>query len=173
MFCRATNKCVIIVNLSVKLNRRKFLVNAWAGLAVVAGAGACAPNIDRRGYLPRAADLQKVQLGMSKAEVESILGSPSTTATINFSGDSYYYISSTVEQQAFFDPTVTDRKIFAVRFDQGDQVANFANYGLEDGRIIDFNTRKTPTRGKEFTILQQLFSNLGGGGPVPAPGSKF
>lgn len=124
---------------------------------------ACTPTIDHRGYLPRAGDLQKVTPGMSKTEVQALLGSPSTTATVNFSGDSYYYISSRVETQGFLDPKETERNIFAIRFDQLDQVQSFAQYTLEDGRIIDVNTRKTPTRGREFTILQQLFGNIGAG----------
>jgi hypothetical protein len=50
-------------------------------------------------------------------------------------------------------------------------VQSFGNYGLEDGQIIDFNTRKTPTRGRDFTILQQLFQNLGRFTPnTKAPG---
>ena len=150
-------------------SRRGFAKALFAGgmLALVA---ACTPQIDHRGYLPRAGDLQKITYGMSKSEVQGILGSPSTTATINFAGDSYYYISSTVEQQAFFDPKETDRKVFAIRFDRDDRVQSFANYGLQDGRIIDINSRKTPTRGRELTILQQLFANIGAGGLAGQPG---
>lgn len=121
----------------------------------------CSPVIDYRGYLPKGEDIQKIRSGMSKTEVEALLGSPSTTATINTSGDSYYYISSTVENIAFFAPKVTDREILAVRFDTEDRVQKFAHYGLEDGKIINFISRETPTRGKELGILQQLFQNLG------------
>jgi outer membrane protein assembly factor BamE (lipoprotein component of BamABCDE complex) len=141
-------------------SRRRFLTLMTASV-VVGFTAACTPTIDHRGYLPRAGDLQKITPGMSKTEVEAILGSPSTTATINSTGDSYYYISSKVETQGFFDPKETERKIFAVRFDQLDQVQSFAQYGLEDGQIIDLNSRKTPTRGREYTILQQLFGNIG------------
>lgn len=98
---------------------------------------------------------------MPKAEVEALLGSPSTTATVNVTGDSYYYISSVVEQRSFLEPKEIDRKVLAVRFDQFEQVESFAHYGLEDGRIININSRKTPTRGKELSVLQQLFSNIG------------
>jgi len=126
---------------------------------------ACSPTIDHRGYLPRAGDLQRVSPGMSKTEVQALLGSPSTTATVNRTGDSYYYISSRVETQGFFKPKETERSIFAIRFDQIDQVQSFAQYTLEDGQIIDVNSRKTPTRGREFTILQQLFGNIGAGLP--------
>jgi outer membrane protein assembly factor BamE (lipoprotein component of BamABCDE complex) len=134
----------------------------FASVAVIAaGLMSCSPIVDYQGYLPKGEDMQKIQSGMSKTEVEAILGSPSTTATINTSGDSYYYISSTIEQTAFFKPKVTDRQIFAVRFDRDDRVEKFANYGLEDGVIVDFISRETPTRGKELGVLQQLFQNLG------------
>ncbi len=105
---------------------------------------------------------------MSKTEVQALLGSPSTTATINYSGDSYYYISSKIETQGFMDPKETERTIFAIRFDQLEQVQSFAQYSLQDGQVINISSRKTPTRGRELTILKQLFSNIGG----KLPGSK-
>ena len=79
-----------------KPSRRLFLV-----AAVSAMAAACQPTIDFRGYQARGGDLEKVQVGMPKSEVEALLGSPSTKASIALQGDSYYYISSKVEQTAF------------------------------------------------------------------------
>ncbi len=142
---------------------RKRLVLTLAMVLATGFTAACTPTIDRRGYLPKAGDLQRVSPGMSKTEVTALLGSPSTTATINFTGDSFYYISSKVETQGFLDPKETERSIFAIRFDQIDQVQSFAQYTLEDGQIINVNSRKTPTKGREFTILQQLFGNIGSG----------
>ncbi len=146
---------------AINPSRRQFLTGL-AGIAALSLVSACTPTIDHRGYLPRAGDLQRVRPGMSKSEVEGLLGSPSTTATINNSGDSYYYISSKFETSGVFDPVETERSVFAIRFDQFDQVQSFAQYGLQDGQIVDINTRKTPTRGRELTILQQIFSNVGG-----------
>ena len=77
-------------------------------------------------------------------------------------------VSSVVEQRAFFEPTEVDRKVLAVRFNGEDQVESFAHYGLEDGQIVNFSNRKTPTRGKELSVLQQLFSNIG---KFDAPGT--
>lgn len=140
-----------------------------AALMTLSSVPACTSYVDYRGYLPRQADLERVQVGMAKTEVEALLGSPSTTATVNYAGDSYYYISSVVQERGFLDPVETDRKIFAVRFDQTDRVQSFANYGLEDGQIIDFNSRKTPTRGREYTFLQQMFGNIGSFTPNQTP----
>lgn len=131
---------------------------------------ACSPVIDHRGYLPRSQDVQKLQVGMSKTEVESLLGSPSTTATINTAGDSYYYVSSIVEQKPITGADVKDRQVIAVRFDYEDRVQNFAHYGLEDGRIIDFISRETPTKGREQSLLREFFGNLGKFEPGAAAG---
>ena len=132
-------------------------------LAVLAN---CSPVVDHRGYLPRQGDMENLQQGMSKVEVEALLGSPSTTATVNLSGDSYYYISSVVEQRAFLRPKEVERQVVAIRFDENNQVESFAHYGLEDGRVINFSSRETPTRGREMGILQQLLSNAGNVSPV-------
>ncbi len=149
---------------SIRLSRRAALLGLLA-------LGACTPTVLHHGYLPRKGDLEKIHEGMSKAEVEAILGSPSTTATIASQGDSYYYISSTVEQKAFLKPQETDRKVFAVRFDQNGLVRSFALYGLEDGQVVNISSRKTPTRGRELTILQQIFSNVGNfSAPKTPPG---
>ncbi len=150
-------------NSATSTSRRLFIC-ALAASAI----SACTPQIDHRGYLPRAGDLQKISPGMSKTEVQALLGSPSTTATINYSGDSYYYISSKIETQGFMDPKETERQIFAIRFDELEQVQSFAQYSLQDGQVINISSRKTPTRGRELTILKQLFSNIGG----KLPGSK-
>ena len=144
---------------------------ALAGLLVLAAAvlANCSPVVDHRGYLPRQGDMQNLQPGMSKVEVEALLGSPSTTATINVAGDSYYYISSVVEERAFLRPKEVERQVVAIRFDQNDQVESFGHYGLEDGRVVNFSNRETPTRGRELTILQQLISNAGNVAPIPTP----
>ncbi len=124
---------------------------------------ACQPEINHRGYIAKAGALSQVSEGMSKAEVEGILGSPSTTASINFQGDSYYYITSITQARSFLKPVETDRQIIAVRFDKQDRVASLAQYGLQDGRIINVATRKTPVVGSEFSLLQELFKGVTAG----------
>jgi outer membrane protein assembly factor BamE (lipoprotein component of BamABCDE complex) len=140
-----------------------------ATLLLLGLLAACTPQIDHHGYLAKPGVFDHVQKGMSKSEVEAVLGSPSTTASVNFQGDSYYYISSVTEQRAFFNPKEVDRQVIAVRFDQSDQVASFGQYGLEDGRIVEVNTRETPSAGREFSILRQIFGNLGTPG-LPSTG---
>jgi outer membrane protein assembly factor BamE (lipoprotein component of BamABCDE complex) len=56
---------------------------------------------------------------------------------------------------------VIDRRVVAIEFDQNDIVTAMNEYGLEDGRVIDLQTRTTPTHGRKLTILQQLLGNIG------------
>jgi outer membrane protein assembly factor BamE (lipoprotein component of BamABCDE complex) len=139
----------------------RLLILAAMALAV---AG-CSANIAHRGYLAKPGAFGQVREGMAKSEVEGILGSPSTTASVNYQGDSYYYISSTTEQRAFLNPKEVERQVIAIRFNQNDQVASLGQYGLEDGQVIEINSRTTPTKGRELSILQQIFGNIGKPGP--------
>lgn len=125
-------------------------------LACVGLVAGCSPEINRRGYYPKAGALAQVSEGMAKSEVEGILGSPSTTASVNFQGDSYYYISSVTQGRSFLEPIETQREVIAVRFDKQDAVTSVAQYGLEDGRVININSRETPVPGSEFNILNEL-----------------
>jgi outer membrane protein assembly factor BamE (lipoprotein component of BamABCDE complex) len=141
-----------------KFTRRTALALSIAGL--VAG---CSPEINHRGYRAKPGALSQVAEGMPKSEVEGILGSPSTTASINFQGDSYYYITSITQGRSFLEPREVNREVIAVRFDKQDQVTSVAQYALEDGRIININSRKTPVPGAEFNILKELFRSGAGG----------
>ena len=129
----------------------------------------CADQIDYRGYLPRGTDVQKIQPGLSKTEVIAIMGSPSTTNTVDGAGDTFYYISSVVKTAAIFAPEVVDREIFAIEFDVDQNVRKLAHYGIEDGKIIDFISRTTPTRGSSTSILRDLFGRLGQFGAPEEP----
>ena len=121
----------------------------------------CSPEINHRGYIAKPGSFSQLSEGMSKSEVEGILGSPSTTASINFQGDSYYYISSVTQGRAFLAPVETNREVIAVRFNKADQVEGVAQYGLADGKIININSRKTLIAGSEFSILREIFAGKG------------
>jgi outer membrane protein assembly factor BamE (lipoprotein component of BamABCDE complex) len=128
---------------------------------------ACQPEINHRGYYAKPGAINQISEGMSKTEVESIMGSPSTTASVNLQGDSYYYITSITQGRAFLDPVETNRQVIAIRFDQQDRMTSMAQYGLQDGRVIDINTMKTPIVGSEFSLLKELLKATPGvtGGP--------
>jgi outer membrane protein assembly factor BamE (lipoprotein component of BamABCDE complex) len=58
--------------------------------------------------------------------------------------------------------------VVAISFDKDTQAVATVNvYSLRDGRVIAYNNRETPTRGRELTILEQLFGNLSSVGTLP------
>jgi outer membrane protein assembly factor BamE (lipoprotein component of BamABCDE complex) len=142
-----------------------------AGFAMLLAA--CSPTVEHRGYIAKPGAFNQISKGMSKLEVEGVLGSPSTTASVKYQGDSYYYITSVTESRAFLTPTETDREVIAIRFNQSDQVVSFAQYGLQDGRIIDVNTRRTLVAGEDTSLLRNIFRGIGGSRTGPMLGNRL
>jgi outer membrane protein assembly factor BamE (lipoprotein component of BamABCDE complex) len=133
------------------------LVLAAAAAAVLA---ACEPVVQVHGYAPSPAQLDQVQPGVdSAAMVAQKIGRPSTAGVIR--DDAWYYVSSRVETMAYNAPEVTDRRVVAVSFDGNGVVEGVESFGLEEGRVVTLVTRTTPTFGRELTVLQQIFGNLG------------
>lgn len=137
--------------------RKIVLVSLITGATIVSG---CSPIIQNHGYLPIEAEAQSLAQGQAtKQSVLELYGEPTSKGA---QGDSsWYYVSYKVKHFAFFKPKVTERRILAVSFDANGRVASVNRYGLENGRIVDLNTRETVTGGRKLTILQQLIRNVG------------
>ncbi len=133
-----------------------------------AGLAACTAQTAQHGQIFTEAEVRQVEEGMTQDQVMLTLGSPTTRSTV---GDgAFYYISTkTKTPVGFMKPRVVDRRVVAVYFDESNQVRRVANYGLEDGKVIDFITRETPTYSGEDGILKELFRNVGSG-LVPSVG---
>ena len=148
----------------------KYVIKKYLFIALVFLSASCSPIVENRGYVfdEKLLDQIKVKETISN-DVMDILGSPSTTSAIDAS--TWYYIYSKAETIAFYHPMVTDRRVLAVSFDDDNKVNNLKYYGLEEGKIISYVDRTTPTRGRELTVLQQLFGNLGRLGAGNLPGN--
>ncbi|NWG46588.1 MAG: outer membrane protein assembly factor BamE, partial [Alphaproteobacteria bacterium] len=133
-------------------------------LLACALAVACAPTVDYRGYVPDQAQIDSLSVGVdTKRTVETRLGTPSAMST--FDADTWYYVHAREERFAIFKPKITEAQILAVRFGPDQTVTAIDRFTHEDGRVVNFVDRKTPTRGKELTFLEQLFGNVGKVGP--------
>jgi len=148
----------------------KYVIKKYLFIALIFLSTSCSPIVENRGYVfdEKLLDQIKVNETISN-DVMDILGSPSTTSAIDAS--TWYYIYSKAETVAFYHPTVTDRRVLAVSFNDDNKVKNLKYYGLEEGKIISYVDRTTPTRGRELTVLQQLFGNLGRLGAGSLPGN--
>ena len=155
--------------------RPAVFVAAALGLsAVMAG---CTPLTSYSGFQAIEARPADMKVGEdSKSTLMEKLGSPSTIST--FAPNTWYYVSQTTDRVAFYMPRVIKRDVIAIKFNPADEkVASVNTFTLKDGKVIAYNGRETPTRGREMTILEQLLGNVGRGGLLPqddqnVPGSR-
>jgi len=129
--------------------------------ALALGLGGCLGYDGQvvHGYQLNPKTAEDVKVGSSAEQILVLLGTPTTTSTIG--GDAWYYVSQVTNRSVqFMPPKVTDQRIVAVYFTKDKKVARVANYGMEDGKLIDFVSRTTPTAGAESTFLKGMFINL-------------
>ncbi len=121
---------------------------------------ACEKNISTHGILPKPNKIASIKVGLHhKNDVRTILGTPSTSS--NFDNKIWYYIGSRIEDASVFTPKILDRKVLAVEFDKDGTVKKIQHFdAIKKNTIVPVN-RKTPTKGKELTIIQQLIGNVG------------
>jgi len=137
---------------------------AVIAITLAVAGSACAPVVGIHGFQPSEVKPADIVAGTdTKETVMTKLGSPSTTST--FEGDHiWYYISQTTERYTYNRPQVARRTVTEITFDETDgKVASVRSLGLADGQQIAMNSRETPTRGRELTILEQLLGNVGRG----------
>lgn len=133
-------------------------MNRWLAACLLSLAlAACAPVGEEftRGQKITADQLQQVPVGSSREQVLLALGTPTTTGLAD--GEALYYISQVSGRSvAFQRPSVRDRRILAVYLDGDDNVRDIAEYGLKDGKVFDYLSRKTRTGGKDLAFLSQV-----------------
>jgi outer membrane protein assembly factor BamE (lipoprotein component of BamABCDE complex) len=146
-------------SLNFRAKGRVLRLGAAAALAI--GLGGCLgyDGTVQHGYVLDQKALEQVKVGASAEQVLVVLGTPSTTSTVG--GDAWYYITQKTERKVqFMEPTVTDQRVIAVYFTKAKRVERVANYGLEDGRAIDFISRTTPTGGTEQSFVMNALKGL-------------
>ena len=125
---------------------------------------ACNPILRTHGYVPTAELPQAVNPETdTKSSVLSRLGNPSVKSTFDekVEDDIWYYITSVRQRYAYLRPQIENRTVTAIHFNPDGQVTKVAEYGLEDGLPVNYVDRKTPTRGREISALEQIFGTIG------------
>ncbi len=136
-------------------------MNLVLAAALALGLGGCLGYDGQivHGYQLGPKSAEQVKVGASAEQILVLLGTPTTTSTVG--GDAWYYISQVTDRSLrFMAPKVTDQRVFAVYFTKDKKVERVANYGMENGKLIDFVSRTTPTAGAESTFLKGMFINL-------------
>lgn len=149
----------------------KFVINARKSLWVITAAAvglsltACNPILRTHGYVAATEDKpQEVNPDTdTKTSVLARLGNPSIRSTFEeqTDDDTWYYMNSVRQRYAYLRPQIQERNITAISFNEDGQVTKVTEYGIEDGRYVNFSDRKTPTRGRELSALEQIFGTIG------------
>ncbi|PHR93323.1 MAG: cell envelope protein SmpA [Robiginitomaculum sp.] len=135
-----------------------FKMTAFAGMAL--SLAACNPTLRNHGYIAAEDKPQAVEANSdTKASVLARLGNPSVKST--FDEDTWYYLSSVRQRLAYLRPLTESRTITAITFNEDGQVLKVAEYGLENGQYVNYVDRETPTRGRELSLLEQVFGTIG------------
>ena len=118
------------------------------------------PARDYHGYIPDEVQPFDIKPGEdTRSSVSAQLGSPSTEGI--FDTNTWFYISDVQERLAFYNPKVVERSITAIRFGEDDKVDEVLRYKADDGQVISYAARETPTRGRELGLWEQIFGTVG------------
>lgn len=116
-------------------------------------------NTRTEGYSLSEDAVRQIRPGQSEDLVIAVLGSPQTKSSFG-EETAYYYIQTIVEETAFGLRNVKDRKVLAIYFDNKRKVADKAIYGLEDGKLITIETRRTQSFGQDRTFVESLIASF-------------
>ena len=139
----------------------QFLSLLTKGLVLIVasiGLTGCLTEKRVQGYAIDDDAVLQVRPGVSEVVVTSVLGTPQTRSTF---GDEtiYYYVETLVEETAFQASFIKERTVLAVHIGKDKRVARKQTYTLQDGRIIDPVTRRTPSYGVDRTFVTQLLNS--------------
>jgi outer membrane protein assembly factor BamE (lipoprotein component of BamABCDE complex) len=148
-------------------HRLRALAPAALLSACLLATAACTPVSAFQGFQAIEEKPQDVKPQVdTKSMVLERLGSP--TAVSTFDPDLWFYMSQITDRVAFYSPKVRERTVVAISFDKTSElVTGVHTYSIKDGKVFAYNSRETPTRGRELTILEQLLGNVGRGGLLP------
>lgn len=154
----------------MRINRR-FAGTAAVMLGLAVLAGGCTSIRNHRGYILDNTLVDSIQPGIdNRQSVERTLGRP--TFTSQFGNKDWYYVSQDTKTAAFQRPKTDSQTVLRVAFDPSGNVARIDRTGMEKVARIDPEGDRTPTLGRERSILEDLFGNVGavgtgGGGAAP------
>ncbi|QQR35370.1 outer membrane protein assembly factor BamE [Devosia oryziradicis] len=112
-----------------------------------------------QGYEISDSAMAQIRPGQSQQLVTLVLGSPQSTNTF---GDqsAFYYVETKVRQTAFGMTMIDSRTVLVVYFDKNKKVIDKAVYGLQDGKTIAIESRRTPSFGEDRTFIDQILQSF-------------
>ncbi|MGB7406767.1 MAG: outer membrane protein assembly factor BamE [Pacificimonas sp.] len=134
-------------------------------------AGGCTRLRDQQGYGQEEEILTSVAVGVdNRQSVEKTLGRP--TFVSQWDPNSWYYVARNIEALAFLRPEPTAQDIMRIRFDATGNVAEVTrDQTLDQIASFDPSGDKTPVYGRDGTLFEEIFGNIGRVSSLPGGGA--
>jgi outer membrane protein assembly factor BamE (lipoprotein component of BamABCDE complex) len=112
-----------------------------------------------QGYEISDSAMAQIRTGQSEQLVTLVLGSPQSTNTF---GDqsAWYYVETKVRQTSFGMTMIDSRTVLAIYFDKNKKVVDKAVYGLQDGKTIAIESRRTSSFGEDRSFVDQILQSF-------------
>lgn len=135
----------------------KNIILAFAALSLAA----CSQTTTTHGQVILPSRLAQVQPGVStKGDVARLLGSPSTTGTLESSR--WVYVSSVMVDKPLNPDILQKRRVVVIDFDPSGTVAGIDDKTEADGKDIEPDAATTKTYGQSLGIIDGMLDNLEG-----------
>ena len=120
----------------------------------------CSGRISNHGVLNIENKINTVlERKLEKAEVEALLGPPSTVSAFEF--NKWYYINNTMKHFAFYKSEIVSHKVYEIIFNSENQAIKINSYNEKDLNNITYNEDYTDTRGNQKSLLQNILKGVG------------
>jgi outer membrane protein assembly factor BamE (lipoprotein component of BamABCDE complex) len=127
---------------------------------LVISLNSCSGRISSHGVLNIENKIHTIiERKLEKAEVQALLGPPSTISAFEF--NKWYYINSKIKHFAIYKPEIINHKVYEIVFNSDNQALEVNTYDEEDFNKIEFNQDYTDTRGNKKSLLQNILKGVG------------
>ena len=144
----------------MKLIYKKKIYKLLISSLLLISLNSCAGRVSNHGSLNIEKQINTIiERELEKAEVEALLGPPSTISAFEF--NKWYYINNTMRHFAFFKSEIISHQVYEVIFNSENQVIEINSYDEKDLNKITYNDDYTETRGNRKTLLQNILKGVG------------
>jgi outer membrane protein assembly factor BamE (lipoprotein component of BamABCDE complex) len=123
---------------------------------------ACSFRVEKSGYMFDNNDIDFIKKGVtSKTTLLKSLGTPTIVSQID-DKELWIYYSENTKHILFFKPTIIDRDILLLKFDEESRVDDIKKLDLKDeDRQYFFNQNKTFVQGHKNNLFKSIYENIG------------
>lgn len=127
---------------------------------LIISINSCSGRISNHGVLNIEKHIHSiVDNKLEKAEIEALLGNPSTVSAFEF--NKWYYINSSIKHFAFYKPEIIKLKVYEIIFNSENQASEINTYDQDDLKELYFNSDVTDTRGNKQSFLELILKGIG------------